>query len=87
MGTSPLERDAVKVVTTLLVCTLALGAAAPVTDDVQQQNRQKPAVIVIVGAAGAPEYAEQFAQWAGRWEDACSKSGARYITIGLDEVN
>src|SRR5262249_10457757 len=29
-----------------------------------------PAVIVVVGAAGAKEYGEQFRGWAGRWETA-----------------
>lgn len=66
---------------------LALGAAAPVRPEVQQQDQQKPAVIVVVGAAGAPEYAEQFEKWAGRWKNACSKGGAGYIAIGLDDAN
>jgi hypothetical protein len=42
-------------------------------------------VIVVAGAAGTPEYAPQFARWASLWEQACSKGGAEFIAIGLDE--
>jgi len=42
-------------------------------------------VIVVVGAAGTPEYATQFAAWAKLWEQACTKSNATFIAIGLDE--
>lgn len=40
---------------------------------------------MVVGAAGTPEYAAQFAKWAGLWEQACAKSSARFIAIGLDK--
>ena len=42
-------------------------------------------MIVVVGAAGTPEYATQFAAWAKLWEQACTKSNATFIAIGLDE--
>ena len=42
-------------------------------------------VIVVVGAAGTPEYATQFAKWTGLWEQACAKSNARFIAVGLNE--
>ena len=42
-------------------------------------------MIVVVGAAGTPEYATQFAAWAKLWEQACTKSNATYMAIGLDE--
>jgi hypothetical protein len=45
----------------------------------------RPAVIVVVGAPGTPEYATQFAAWAKLWEQACAKSGAMFTAIGLDE--
>lgn len=41
-------------------------------------------VIVVVGAAGAPEYAPQFDRWAGLWKQACAKGDAEFIGIGLD---
>jgi hypothetical protein len=40
---------------------------------------------VLVGAAGTPEYATQFAAWTKLWEQACAKSGAMFTAIGLDE--
>jgi hypothetical protein len=43
-------------------------------------------VIVVVGAAGTPEYATQFAAWARLWEQACAKSNAQFAAIGLDET-
>jgi len=42
-------------------------------------------VIVVVGASGTPEYAAQFAKWAGLFEQACAKSNAEFIGVGLDE--
>jgi hypothetical protein len=40
----------------------------------------------VVGAGGTEQFAEQFAQWAGLWEKACSKGGARFICIGLGNL-
>jgi len=56
----------------------AYGAAA--------QDPQRATVIVVVGAAGTPEYGSQFAEWAGLWEKACTKGDARFAAIGLDKV-
>jgi len=44
----------------------------------------KQVVIVVVGAAGTPEYTTRFAAWAKFWEQACAKSNAAFITVGLD---
>ena len=41
-------------------------------------------VIVVVGAAGTPEYAPQFARWADLWKEACKKGNVEFIGIGLD---
>jgi hypothetical protein len=49
-------------------------------------DTESPTVIVIVGATGSPEYGAQFVKWARLWEQACSKGGAKFATIGLDEV-
>jgi hypothetical protein len=46
-----------------------------------------PVVIVVVGAAGKPEYAPQFAAWAELWKQACEKSHAEFIAVGLDANN
>ncbi|OHB61531.1 MAG: hypothetical protein A2167_02815 [Planctomycetes bacterium RBG_13_46_10] len=47
----------------------------------------RPTVIVVIGAEGTPEYGAQFARWAGLWQQAASKSGAEFTTIGLDEAD
>ena len=47
---------------------------------------QKPTVIVVVGAAGSPEYGAQFVKWARLWEQACSKAGTNFTAIGLNKV-
>lgn len=42
-------------------------------------------VIVVVGAAGTPEYGEQFAEWADRWKAAAEQAKAQYLEIGRSE--
>jgi hypothetical protein len=44
----------------------------------------RPAVIVVVGAEGTPEFGRQFRDWAGRWEAAASAAQAEFTTIGLE---
>ena len=46
-----------------------------------------PTVIVAVGAAGEEEFGQEFAAWAGQWEAACKKAGARAMTVGLTPTN
>ncbi len=41
-------------------------------------------VIVVVGAAGTPEYAPQFVRWADLWKEACGRGNAEFVGIGLD---
>jgi len=41
-------------------------------------------VIVVVGAAGATEYAPQFARWASLWKQACTQGRLEFLAIGLD---
>ena len=52
---------------------------------VQQADAQRQMVMVVVGAPGTAEYAEQFTEWAGLWEKTCQKGGAAYRVVGLDE--
>jgi hypothetical protein len=56
----------------LLACLPCLAAAA-----------DRPAVLVVVGAAGEDEFGEQFRQWAGRWETAAGRANADFAAIGL----
>ncbi|MFH1716671.1 MAG: hypothetical protein ABIF19_04925 [Planctomycetota bacterium] len=75
-----------KVMTTLLVGTMVLATAAFSARGQEQESRQRPAVIVVVGAPGTPEYGAQFAKWADLWRQACSKGEASFTAIGLDEA-
>jgi hypothetical protein len=60
----------------VLILACALMAANP-------EPRQT--VIVVVGAEGAPEYAPQFQEWAGRWKTATERGQADFHLIGLEE--
>lgn len=46
----------------------------------ESQDRQD--VIVVVGAAGAPEYGESFNTWSQRWKAAAEQGGAELLLIG-----
>jgi hypothetical protein len=46
-----------------------------------------PTLIIVQGAAGADEYASQFAQWRQRWEEAGKQGGADVRTLGAADLN
>ena len=46
-----------------------------------QTNDQRTLVLVI-GAAGEPEYGEQFSAWAELWKQAAAKGGLQTIVVG-----
>jgi len=70
----------------LLIVVLFLNVGArPATEGVDLDT-ERPAVIVVVGAAGAPEYGAQFVKQARLWEQACSKGGEKFTAIGLEEA-
>jgi hypothetical protein len=46
----------------------------------------RPCVIIVEGAAGEPEYAEQFRKWGDLWQAAASQAGAESVRIGRDEA-
>jgi len=75
-----------KIIITLLVGMLVLSGTVSSSQITEPEKQQNPVVIVVVGAAGTPEYAAQFTEWAALWEKACSKGHARFISIGLDET-
>ena len=66
----------------LLLCAVASQLAAA---QEQQAADAKPTVIVVVGAAGAPEFGEQFAAWGERWRAAAEKAAAEWQMIGAGE--
>lgn len=43
---------------------------------------EKPTVIVVVGAPGEPEYAEQFHRWAEKWQAAAKAADAAFHMVG-----
>lgn len=70
-----------------LIGILALGWFVSPAAGQQQQDNPVPVVIVVVGAGGTKEYAEQFADWAEVWKQACLKSNAQFTAIGLDKAD
>lgn len=86
MDLAPLEGNAVNIMIKILIGLLVLSDTVSYPQRTEPENQQNPVVIVVVGAAGTPEYAAQFTEWAALWEKACSKGQANYISIGLDET-
>lgn len=62
----------------LLTTGILLIAAAIV------RAEDRPAVLVVVGADGTPEYGKQFRAWAGRWKTAADQAKATWQAIGLE---
>jgi hypothetical protein len=42
-------------------------------------------VVIVVGAAGTPEYGGEFAAWADRWATAAGRGAMRVVQIGRDD--
>ena len=64
-----------------LIALLALAqdpAAPPPSSAAEGRAR----VVVVAGTPGSPDYAADFARWAGLWADAASKGGAEVVRIG-----
>jgi hypothetical protein len=76
-----------KRILTLLIGMLVLSSTVSHAQITETENQQIPVVIVVVGAAGTPEYATQFTEWAGLWEKACLKGQVKYVSIGLDKAD
>jgi hypothetical protein len=47
--------------------------------------KDRPCVLTVVGAAGAPEYQAQFHRWADEWQKAAEKASADSIRIGQSD--
>jgi hypothetical protein len=94
MGASPMEGDAVmdfqftiydlRFLCVSLVGVLVFNFVARSATEHGDTNIDRPTVIVVVGAAGSAEYGAQFVKWANLWEQACSKGGEKFISIGLN---
>jgi hypothetical protein len=85
VGASSLEGYAVRGIVSLLTLVLSCGSAVAAGSGPARDAGEKQTVIVVVGAAGTPEYAAQFGAWAQLWEQACAKAGAEFVSIGIDE--
>jgi hypothetical protein len=44
----------------------------------------RPAIVLVVGAEGTPEFGEQFARWSDRWSKAAAQASAKITIIGRD---
>lgn len=65
----------------LVAWLLSVPASSPA-----QTNDQR-ALVLVIGAAGEPEYGEQFSQWAALWKQAAAKGGLQTSVIGEDRDN
>jgi hypothetical protein len=52
------------------------------TDIALGQTNQSRSLVLVIGAAGEPEYATQFSNWAGLWKEAAVKGGLQTTVIG-----
>lgn len=68
---------------TLMVVGLALFSISSVA---HAQTNESRSLILVIGAPGAPEYAESFSNWAGLWKTAAAKGGLQTSVIG-EETN
>ena len=46
------------------------------------QTNQSRSLVLVIGAAGETEYAEQFSSWADLWKEAAAKGGLQTTVIG-----
>ncbi len=58
---------------TVLTMTFCLALDPP---------RDRPSVLVVVGAPGTAEYESEFRRWASLWRAAAQKASAEYLAIG-----
>lgn len=60
----------------LVFCLMAFSAHS------QPQTNEQRSLVLVVGAPGEPEYAEQFSAWAELWKQAAAKGGLQTTVIG-----
>lgn len=65
----------------LIAMLASSGAGTGAASDVE-----RPTVILVVGAAGTPEFGRSFQQWADRWAATGKRGGARVVLLGRDEA-
>ena len=62
----------------LLLSTLLAAAA-------RAQTNEPRSLILVIGAPGEPEYAQQFSSWAELWKKAAAKGGLQTFVVGEDQ--
>ena len=63
----------------------ALLFAAWFPQDGTAQTNEQRSLVLVIGAAGEPEYGEQFSHWADLWKAAAIKGGLQTFVIGEDQ--
>ena len=72
------------VIAIVMIGLLAAISGDSVSHADDAATTMKPTMIVVVGAAGAPQYEPMFGEWADRWLAAATKAGHRVVAIGRD---
>lgn len=62
--------------------TILILAALFVVETVRGQTNPSRSLVLVIGAPGEAEYAEQFSSWAGLWEKAAAQGGMQTFVIG-----
>jgi hypothetical protein len=65
-----------------IIALLGLLAGPAVS---RAQTNEQRSLVLVVGAAGEPEYGQRFTEWAGLWKQAAAQGGLRTSVVGQDE--
>ena len=65
----------------LFLCLIVPVSAA---DSLPEKTEGQASVIIVVGAPGEKEYADNFERCAALWREAAIKGGAKTVVIGMD---
>lgn len=76
-----MERTAVRRAILLIAMLLGYLLGPPI---LRAQTNEQRSLIIVVGAAGEPEYGEKFNQWAALWKQAAAQGGLQTTVIGQD---
>jgi len=58
---------------------------ALLTNAARAQTNESRSLVLVIGAPGEPEYAEQFSSWAGLWKKAAANGDLQMFVIGEDK--
>jgi hypothetical protein len=53
--------------------------------EARAQTNEARSLVLVIGAAGEPDFAEQFSNWAGLWKQAAARGGLQTSVIGEDQ--